>query len=339
MQIERLRNGLELFNKINGQRYKVTEVSGGIGKAVKMLDDGTLTDESVLVVTADNCLAFRILADPEPYPIPEGYAVESGVLLKADGTPACEQAHIFIDSILAEQPGRFILTVAPKDKKEGYVDLFSYEPARDRFMKITPLPIPMPTLVGYVGNKAIVAYSKITEEKDEENGEMVRWFDGAAVLEIADGYIRTSCFPRCPITVEDIVIAKYGETEEYELYIPSDENGDEGGQTIPKDKRVWMKAVEGDVEKHFQMEGKIQAEYSPMYRNFVLHNADCVYVSEKDIWLQSKAAAAVVKDYPILVDVTKDGYSYRLTFGNDNYEMKTIVSTLTRDRGCIVTVE
>ena len=35
MQIERLRNGLELFNKINGQRYKVTEVSGGIGKAVK----------------------------------------------------------------------------------------------------------------------------------------------------------------------------------------------------------------------------------------------------------------------------------------------------------------
>ena len=77
MQIERLRNGLELFNKINGQRYKVTEVSGGIGKAVKMLDDGTLTDESVLVVTADNCLAFRILADPEPYPIPEGMPLKT----------------------------------------------------------------------------------------------------------------------------------------------------------------------------------------------------------------------------------------------------------------------
>lgn len=339
MQIERLRNGLELFNKVNGQRYKVTEVSDGIGKAVKMLDDGSLTDESILTVTATNCLAFRILADPEPYPVPEGYSVESGVLLKADGTPACEQGQLFIDSILAEQPGRFILTVAPKEKKDGYIDLFSYEPARDRFMKINHDPIPTPTLVGYVGNKAIIAYSKITEKKDEENGEMKRWFDEAAVLEITDGYIKTGCYPEGPITVEDIVIAKYGDTDIYELYIPSDENIDENGQVFPKDKRVWMKAVDGDIVKNFQMEGKIQAEYSPMYRNFVLHNADCVYVSEKDIWLKSKAAAAAVKDYPILIDVTKDGYSYRLTFGNDAYELKTIVSTLTRDRGCIVTVE
>lgn len=74
MRIERLRRGLELLNKVDGKKYKVVEVDGAAGTAVEMHTDldGTLIglgDEEV-TITEKNALAFRIINDPEPYPVP-----------------------------------------------------------------------------------------------------------------------------------------------------------------------------------------------------------------------------------------------------------------------------
>ena len=86
MKIERLRVGLEVLNKVDGKEYKVTKVDGTIGTAVEISKDPATGmigfGNGEVMITEKNALAFRILRDPEPYPIPEGYSVRDGILIK-----------------------------------------------------------------------------------------------------------------------------------------------------------------------------------------------------------------------------------------------------------------
>ena len=50
-------------------------------------------------------------------------------------------------------------------------------------------------------------------------------------------------------------------------------------------------------------------------------------------------AVAELDGYDTLIDITKKDYTYKLTFSNEEYEFKTLVSQSTKDRGYIVTVE
>ena len=63
MKIQRLRMGIEVFNKVDGKEYKVVKVDGTTGTAVEMHMDpeGTLAglgDEEI-TITEKNALAFR----------------------------------------------------------------------------------------------------------------------------------------------------------------------------------------------------------------------------------------------------------------------------------------
>ena len=57
----------------------------------------------------------------------------------------------------------------------------------------------------------------------------------------------------------------------------------------------------------------------------------------EDIEIHSPKVAEL-KGYDTLIDITKEGWEYRLTFSNGEYKFKTLVSKSTRDRGYIVTV-
>ena len=154
MRIERLRRGLELLNKVDGKKYKVVEVDGAAGTAVEMHTDldGTLIglgDEEV-TITEKNALAFRIINDPEPYPVPEGYSVEGGVLLK-DGKLACIQGEFSFGKILAKCEDYLILTAKVKGMKDGDVILVSYQVSRDFFRKLTVVPTENIVFLGYAG--------------------------------------------------------------------------------------------------------------------------------------------------------------------------------------------
>lgn len=48
---------------------------------------------------------------------------------------------------------------------------------------------------------------------------------------------------------------------------------------------------------------------------------------------------AKLEGYDTLIDITREDYSYKLTFSNEDYGFKTLVSRSTRDRGYVVTVE
>ena len=50
-------------------------------------------------------------------------------------------------------------------------------------------------------------------------------------------------------------------------------------------------------------------------------------------------AVAKLEGYDILIDITEEDYTYKLTFSNGDYGLKTLLSRSTRDRGYVVTVE
>ena len=177
MRIERLRRGLELLNKVDGKKYKVVEVDGAAGTAVEMHTDldGTLIglgDEEV-TITEKNALAFRIINDPEPYPVPEGYSVEGGVLLK-DGKLACIQGEFSFGKILAKCEDYLILTAKVKGMKDGDVILVSYQVSRDFFRKLTVVPTENIVFLGYAGEgmeTAVFIFSATEEKEDCVDGE------------------------------------------------------------------------------------------------------------------------------------------------------------------------
>ncbi len=82
--------------------------------------------------------------------------------------------------------------------EEGYVDLFVYEPGRDRFTKIST-NIPEPFLIGYAGsekNEAVCVYSSVAgvvKKDEDDNGVCIRAFESAAVFTVKKNSINNKC--------------------------------------------------------------------------------------------------------------------------------------------------
>ena len=102
-----------------------------------------------------------------------------------------------------------------------------------------------------------------------------------------------------------------------------------------RDVRKWF-AVRSDEE--FQMDGEIQISWSHAEKDWVICNDKELLVLKKGFHVTSPEIAKL-KGYDHLIDITKGEYQYTLTFSNDNYEFKTLVSKSTKDRGYIVTVD
>lgn len=359
MRMNRMRKGLVVFNKLNGRSYKVVETSENAGVAVPMeaiKADGTIVKDEAVEINESNCLCFRAIADTEPYPVPEGYSAAEGILLK-DGNPACEQGELVVEEVLAKIPGRLIIAAKNSGNDNGaenLVDVFAYEPHRDRFIPITK-NTPMPKLVGYgeKGRTAVLMFCNMTEQKkkDEDGGETaVTLFDGAWIVTVTDEE-RTKISDRIaittPVTVDEAFLVDDAAGCPT-IFVPSDEVAADGFscespyETKKRTERIWMmiRTYDRTVAK-INLDGNIQAVCSPVY-GFVVSNDKAVYVNKNQLHqlvIKSAAAADVAKKYPVLVDVTKDGDAYRLTFADEGYNLKTVVSTKTRDRGLIVTVE
>ena len=102
MKSNNIRIGVVVMSKINGKYYKITNVSikdnMKIGAAIELLDEDAFGEERISI-TDKNVLAFCLVDDPEPYPVPEGYNVTGGKLMK-DGKPVCEQGSVIVKIFL-----------------------------------------------------------------------------------------------------------------------------------------------------------------------------------------------------------------------------------------------
>lgn len=351
MRIERLRMGLELLNKVDGKEYKVVSVDGAAGTAVEMHMDpkGILTGlgDKEVTITERNALAFRILSDPEPYPVPEGYSVEDGVLLK-DGKPACTQGVFSFGRILAKCEDRLILTAKVKGMKDGEIILVSYQVTRDLFRKLTVVPTENIVFLGYAGKdmeKAVFLFSTTEEREagtDSTDGakKTVRCHKETAVVTITKGRYCSYENINSPVTAEDCFIKQIlgSGNGDFDLFLASDED-DENGVLVPRKERLWAQLHGWNLQcvSTFSCSGDIRADWSPAYSGFVIRSKDMLRFGE-DINI-SDPAVAQLEGYDTLIDITKENYVYKLTFSNEDYKFKTLVSRSTRDRGYIVTVE
>lgn len=339
MRIERVRMGLEVLNKVNGKMYKVTSMGNDGNVAHEMLDDGQLGNDTV-TITKDNVLAFKVINDPEPYPVATGYTVVDGTLYK-DGTKVCEQGQIRIEKILAEMPGQLVCAVKSRVAEERY-DLVLYEPAKDRFSYLNYKTIPMPELVLYTNDHttAFLAFSvtdiqKVTNENGVE--EEMHILKDAAVIAI-NGKRAALEQANAPIAVKDIILKEVdGCWTLFVPYAPIKENG----ERVTPGQYLWHEMKCTGVEREMLLPENIRADWSCYYETFVMKSNDLLFVDtdSENITIKSPVIKELA-DYPILIDITKEQWTYHLTFANpDTYQLKTLVSRSTRDRGYVVTIE
>lgn len=351
MRIQRLRIGLEVGNKLNGKFYKVVSIQDSVGTAKEMIIDkgnswsGKFGEEEI-TIDEGNALAFRIVNDPEPYPIPAGYSVIGGKLLK-DDVPACETGNLTFTKLLAVQRDFVILAAKREDTKERMAELMSYRVSRDRFTRLISIPEDT-ILVGYVGEnnlKAILAYSNVAEaeKNDEKDGitKKIRSFDKAEMIALTNGVFLDRYTMDAPITLNDIIIKEIPSCNgQYVAFLPSDEDDDGNGYLIPSAKRRWFRVNGSNPSFVFMADGKIQADWSYAYKEFVIKTQDMVIMPSQKIEIKAGSQNITkLEGYDTLIDITKEDCTYKLTFSNEDYEFKTLVSRTTRDRGYVVTVE
>lgn len=346
MRIERLRMGLEVFNKVDGKEYKVMEVNGDTGIAAEMSKDPVtgvinIGNEEV-TITEKNALAFRILSDPEPYPMPEGYSVRNGVLLK-DGKPACAQGEFFFVKILVTWADGMLLAAKLKGMADGDIALVSYQVSRDRFRKLAIVPESI-IFLGYAGEdmeKTIFIFSSAKEKEIGEGGEKktVKCFKETSLVIVEKGISCTYKNFDIPVTVEDCFIVKIPHSKggDFEVFLASDEE-EKDGMLVSRKERAWIQVQSWDMgcSPAFSCEGSIRACWSPVYNDFVIRGKEMIRFKD---FVVTNPAVAELEGYNTLIDVTREDYTYKLTFSNEAYEFKTLVSRSTRDRGYVVTVE
>lgn len=339
MKIEKMRLEVEVMNKLDGKMYKVVSIENGIGTAKELLEEGEL-GEATVSITEKNALAFRLINDPAPYPAPEGYSIsEEGILLK-DDKAVCEQGQLVLKEILATAPGMLILSSDAKEG-EGLINLYIYEVAKDRFAKLLSR-IPETTHIGYVGeekDEALFGFCKVTEEerkKEDGTTEVVKVFGEAKIFSIKKGMICLSEEFEHPISINEILVKERPDGY-YELFVPSKEMVDDNDTVSDRKETLWYRIKNGYAVELIAMK-TLQADWSYMYKEFIITGDDTLYIPSKDL----KIVSSKVKElagYPTLIDITKEEYAYKLTFSNENYEFKTLTSKSTKDRGYIITVE
>lgn len=341
MKIERLRNGIEVYNKVDGKKYKVTTVNDQVGTAKELLEDGALGDATI-TITEGNSLIFRVERDPEPYPVADGYIVVNGILYK-DGTKVCEQGQLYIEKILAALPGYLVLAVKSNTADNLY-DTFIYEPARDRFSKCNAGSIPMPELVAYNSDhtQAVLAFSETKKDTvtDADGNEQEIYIGAnAGIITVAD---RTVKYMTCdmPLAIKDIIVKELQNGMSMVYFVPTAPVTETGERQNP-DHYTWLIIAKDHCIGQMLLPEKMTVEWSHVCHDFTFKSDGLLIVkTEEEVITINNPAVNELADYPILIDVTKEPHTRRLTFANpQTYKIKTLVSRSTKDRGYIVTIE
>ncbi len=71
-----------------------------------------------------------------------------------------------------------------------------------------------------------------------------------------------------------------------------------------------------------------------MYKDFVIRNDDEIYIPATGFRMKNPKICEL-SGYDTLIDITKADYTYRLTFSDNDFRFRTLVSKLTKDRGYI----
>lgn len=387
MQNIKLREGMALLNKVDGKVYVVTKVNKN-GSAIAtegiVSDDGNMkyfpveNGKEVEVVPGKNDIAFRFLKDQLPHEVPEGYTVKDGILM-LKGKPVTEQGEIVIDRIICCNPGNIILAVKPREEKAGYIDLFSYNLARDKFVKMIRATIPNVTHIGTYFDTDLLAYSmthtekeKVTVDGKEEEVEK-EYFDASAVIAVSGRRVVSSVIPSYPFDQNTAKIIPTGEhgfgiffetdkkirEEENEAGYDGDDGYDEEEFFVDDDAEVKAevetmgKKVMKGVARVMMMPTPEGGSYAVMAPLTDEGEGEISYAPSFQVFVMNDGKTLVVNGTPMvkspktaevagmtLVDITEKDDLQIFTFADKEAKViKKLVVKHTPDRGTVVTVE
>lgn len=335
MRENKIKKNVIVRNKINNLLYKIVEVSNDIATAALINDDNTVNETETVAITAKNAIAFRCVEDPNIPDVPVGYSVKSGVLLK-DGAPATEQGSLVVSRIIAAVPGRLLLTVEPKEPREGYIDLMSYTVEDDKFKKLIRASIPDVEVIPVKDeNRVYLSYSRTyTKEYKNDKGddEEKLLFDAAGII-MYDAKENAVEGVRLEAPIDNIIINK---SNRVVLSVISNKEVDDEG--VVSESELTVTEVDCLLAGYPMEIDSIPTVISNGYAGKLIKTANRFYIEGANYKIPATVMAAL-DGYDTIVDITKVDYSTRVALADDNINVKTLVITSTKDRGLIITVE
>lgn len=348
MKITDVKVGTRVMNKVNGASYEVVDVQKGSNiSAVAVIIDpetnaivptgGKGYDD--ITISEKNAICFRITFWPKDETLPEGYTVADGQLL-IDGKPVTEQGQIFVNEIISVLPGALLLAVKPREEKDELIDLFTYEPERDKFTKlIRSSSIPTPVIVKTLEEGLILGYNKSHEEKEidedgKETGNVNEVFDSSYLMLVKDGNVKSVSFDR-PMTMQLIDVLG----ADNKFLIGTDKCVDSDGYI--KDSKMYYEVVSLECDGIYsenpyrQPLAKILSAASvKIGGGIVLKGED--FILFNDLRIDSPLVKQIAGEY--LVDVTYGEHEVTVTMADKAYNTASIIRKDTKDRGYIVSL-
>ncbi len=339
MRNEKVKSGARIMNKITGQAYIVTaKTSGNEITAAPVDETGAYEVGSEITITPEQGICFRVTEWPVDDSIPEGYSVTDGRLMK-NGEEATEQGEIYVKTIVAALPGYLLLAVRPRNDREGYIDLFTYEPERDCFNKTIRASIPTVTVERVItdenGKDSAVILSYVEKRTEEETEADTQGQDVTVTKETVTG--------SAVILVENRRADSYRTENEFKDLI--DVDGEEGTYLVKEtcsDGNILYRVISicnGDVIQNSCIsaaEEVVKATSSAAYPGITLIGKDFI---QNDMFTFKTPLAGQIKG-SFLVDMKECGKGEtKVTLANRDMETTTITRRSTPDRGYVYTIE
>lgn len=359
MRENKIKTNVKVLNKVDGKYYKITSVTGTgsdvRGTAVEVDNNGQVVDDgSITAINVNNAIAFRLVDDPNIPDVPDGYFVSAeGLLLDSDNKQVTEQGALIVKDIIAAVPGRLLLAVAPREPRDGYIDLMSYTTETDKFNKLIRNSIPEPRL--YAENndntRIFLMYSRtFTQDRKEDDGTVVTdtIFDSAAAVtyDYKTDRISSSCpFDRPIKGIYSILNTAVNMKKfAFEFDTVVDDNNIvtaiEEGMDITILQDDWDDDWAGlEVVDSIHVSGKPVVITDTPHRHTVIKTDDTIYINRQGYKLNADIMAELA-GYNICVDVTVKDHVKRIALVEAlSMKVKILVITSTMDRGNVITVE
>lgn len=354
MRENKIKENVQIFNKVDGKNYKITSVTGTgsdvRGTAVELDTDNQIVDgASVVTINTNNAIAFKLIDDPNVPDVPEGYFVSAeGLLLDPNNKQVTEQGALVVKDIIAAVPGRLLLAVVPREPRDGYIDLMSYTIETDKFNKLIRNSIPEPRMFAEDNDntRIFLMYSRtFTQNRKKDDGTVVTdvIFDSAAALtyDYKTDRISSSCPFGRPIKAIDSIQDTTANIKKFAVEF--DTAVDDNNIITSIEEGLDIKILHNDwdgleVVESITISGK-PIVMTDAAHHTVIKTDDTIYINRQGYKLNADIMAELA-GYNICVDVTVKDHAKRIALVEAlSMKVKVLVITITMDRGNVITVE
>ncbi len=329
MYMNKVRAGQIVLNKVDGKMYTINRKGEGF-EAVEQLPKSTeelVVTQNRVEITEKNAIAFRLIEDPNPKDVPEGYKLSDGEFVTSTGEKV-ETGEIKVEDVLGAIPGAVVL-ITSKGSSRG-VSL--YYPEKDSFRFMHSFPEGVSYASFDFEGKVVVATSLIEIEKTEDDEEEKKILKDSTVVVVSEKGVRSYSIDY-PMEINNIgavddlvVITTIGDVDEDDVIT-------EGPRR--------MVIIDTELDEQYgaiTLQGE-NPEVSKS-RGGLLVITDKMVSVDADRYYVVTDKAAEMRGLDKVIDITIKDHALRITLANASLtEVKTLVKTRSEDKGAIYSVE